>query len=184
MKKRKKFLLIPVILVLLALYYYVALPAINIHNAAMWKFIILIPVLLLLYYALPHISFTGNKRKPIHIEQLHKGKVFKLLLSLIIVLVAMYLVGSALSSPVINASKYQKLLTVEKGEFSEDIAQISYDQIPLLDKDSAQILGERKMGSLVDLASQFEVANQYTQINYNDNPVRVTPLKYAGVIKW
>ena len=114
----------------------------------------------------------------------HRSSTFKLLFGIILVLVLIYGVGTLLSSPVINASKYQKLLSVEKGEFSEDIAQISYDQIPLLDKDSAQILGNRKMGSLVDLASQFEVAEQYSQINYNGDPVRVTPLRYAGIIKW
>ena len=74
-------------------------------------------------------------------------------------------------------------MAVEKGEFSEDITQISYDQIPLLDRASAEILGNRKMGSLVDLASQFEVTELYTQSNLNDNPVRLTPLKYADIIK-
>ena len=36
----------------------------------------------------------------------------------------------------------------------------------------------------VDLASQFEVADEYSQINYKNNPVRVTPLRYADLIKW
>lgn len=40
------------------------------------------------------------------------------------------------------------------------------------------------MGSLVDLASQFEVADEYSQINYKNNPVRVTPLRYADLVKW
>ena len=75
-------------------------------------------------------------------------------------------------------------MKVEKSKFTKDIDQISYDQIPLLDKSSAEILGARKMGSLVDLASQFEVADEYSQINYKNNPVRVTPLRYADLIKW
>ena len=40
------------------------------------------------------------------------------------------------------------------------------------------------MGSMVDMVSQFEVGNDYTQINYKDRPVRVTPLVYANGIKW
>ena len=40
------------------------------------------------------------------------------------------------------------------------------------------------MGSMIDMASQFEVDEIYSQINYNDKPVRVSPLKYASVIKW
>lgn len=56
----------------------------------------------------------------------------------------------------------------ETGNFAEDIEQISYDQIPLLDKESAALLGNRKMGSMVDMVSQFEVSDLYSQINYQD----------------
>ena len=182
--KKRALILVPVLLVLAALYYYIALPAINIHNASIWKLLIAIPVILLIFYSIPKVTFTGKRNRPLELNMVHRSSTFKLLFGIILVLVLIYGVGTLLSSPVINASKYQKLLSVEKGEFSEDIAQISYDQIPLLDKDSAQILGNRKMGSLVDLASQFEVAEQYSQINYNGDPVRVTPLRYAGIIKW
>ena len=34
------------------------------------------------------------------------------------------------------------------------------------------------------MVSQFEADDIYSQINYKDNPVRVTPLRYASVIKW
>lgn len=173
------------VIVIAAIYYYIALPAVNIHNPAMWRFVLIIAAAAFVVCAAPKISFTGNRRRPVEIRS-SRGKTgaFKALGSLVIVIIAAYGIGSLLSSPVINASKYQKLMTVEKSEFTKDITQISYDQIPLLDKASSQILGERKMGSLVDLASQFEVADQYTQINYKDNPVRVTPLKYADLIKW
>ena len=40
------------------------------------------------------------------------------------------------------------------------------------------------MGSMVDMVSQFEVANDYSQINVNNKPVRVSPLVYASPIKW
>ena len=40
------------------------------------------------------------------------------------------------------------------------------------------------MGSMVDMVSQFEVDELYSQINYQDRPVRVSPLKYADIIKW
>ena len=86
--------------------------------------------------------------------------------------------------PAKNAKKYQALLTIEEREFTEDIKEVDYRTIPLLDKDSAALLGNRKLGSLVDMVSQFEVDDIYTQINYKDNPVRVSPLRYASLIKW
>ncbi len=39
-------------------------------------------------------------------------------------------------------------------------------------------------GELSDMVSQFEVAEEYTQINYKGRPVRVTPLRYGDWIKW
>ncbi len=95
-----------------------------------------------------------------------------------------FIFGSVLSSPVVNAGKYQRLLAIEEREFTEDIKEVDYHTIPLLDKDSAALLGDRKMGSMVDMVSQFEVSTDYTQINYNGTPVRVTPLVYASPIKW
>lgn len=185
MKKKKSLILLALLLLVLAgVYYYIALPAINIHSVSVWHVLIFLAVIAFIFYCLPKITFTGERHAPIAMNQIHKTLGFKVLLGLVLVLLICYYGGSLLSSPIINASKYQQLLTVETGEFSEDIAQISYDQIPLLDKESAQILGERKMGSLVDLASQFEVADQYSQINYQGDPVRVTPLRYASLIKW
>lgn len=72
----------------------------------------------------------------------------------------------------------------EERNFAEDIKEISYDQIPLLDKESAELLGNRKMGSMVDMVSQFEVSSLYSQINYKEQPYRVSPLVYASPIKW
>lgn len=91
---------------------------------------------------------------------------------------------SLLSSKIINASKYQKLLDVETRSFKDDIKEVSYDQIPILDKDSAETIGNRVMGTMVDLVSQFEVNDMYTQINYKNKPVRVSPLQYGSLIKW
>lgn len=183
-KTRNIILIVLVLLFLLAVYYYFALPAINIHSTSTWKAIIAIPVVLFLFYVVPRIRFTGEKHRPIQTNLIQKTFLFRFLLSIILLLCVIFGIGSLLSSPVFNASKYQKLLSVETGEFSKEITQISYDQIPLLDRDSAEILGDRKMGSLVDLASQFEVTDLYTQINYKDTPVRITPLQYADPIKW
>ena len=96
----------------------------------------------------------------------------------------MYVVGAVLSSPIVNAKKYRNLLEIEERDFTEDIKPADFNQVPLLDKESASLLGNRKMGSMVDMVSQFEVSDLYSQINYNGKPVRVTPLVYASPVKW
>ena len=176
MKKTKlKVLAVLAVLILAAGYYYAALPALNLHSADLWMFLILLVLVVAAAYIM--------KKRPTRYE-LKKLKGFKVIEAVLVLLVGAYLIGSLLSSPIVNAKKYQKLLKVQEGEFTKDIEELSFDQIPLLDRDSAQILGNRKMGSMVDMVSQFEVDDLYSQINYQDQPVRVSPLRYASLIKW
>ncbi len=176
MKKAKAKIIGAIVLVIVAfLYYYFTLPAINIHSRDFWFFIgILVAVIALIYAWKKHL-------RP---DEIKESKGMKAILFVLAAVVVVYLVGALLSSPIVNAKKYQKLLKVEEGEFTKDIEELSFDQIPLLDKESATLLGNRKMGSMVDMVSQFEVDDIYSQINYNDRPVRVSPLKYASGIKW
>lgn len=179
-------LVVVILLLLFAfLYYYVTLPAINIHSAGFWFF-------LMFFIVIGNVIWIAHKIRKEYggfpLESIRFDfsllKHLKLGLLLLGIVFIIYVIGNVLSSPIVNARQYQKLLTIEKREFTEDIKEIDYNTIPLLDKDSASILGNRKMGSLVNMVSQFEVDEDYNQINYNDKPVRVTPLKYASLIKW
>ena len=99
--------LVVVVLILAAIYYYIALPAINIHNPELWKFVLFLAVIIFALYALPKTTFTGDRRHPVNFSGNYKTKTFKFLASLVVVIAAAYFVGTLLSSPVINASKYQ-----------------------------------------------------------------------------
>ena len=183
-KKKGKVLLILAILLMLGIYYYVTIPAINIHASGFWVSLIVILVLLLILCMGRNLRVRSFDDLHNIREEIKESKLTRLLAGLIIVVAVVYLGGSILSSPIVNAKKYQKLLEPETGNFTEDIAQVNYNQIPLLDKDSAELLGNRKMGSMVDMVSQFEVSSLYSQINYQGRPVRVTPLVYASPVKW
>lgn len=175
MKGKKKLLVGLVILIAAAVYYYVTLPAINIHSSDTWFLLIFLIAVLAVVYAV---------RKKLGKGELRGDKGIKGFGFVILALGVIYVVGSLLSSPIINAKKYQKLMEVEEGNFADDVEELSFDKIPLLDKDTAELLGDRKMGSMVDMVSQFEADSIYSQINYKDNPVRVSPLRYANLIKW
>lgn len=170
-----KLLAVLALVILAGIYYYVALPALNIHSTEFWIFLIVVIVAAAFFYA---------KRKRFDRYALKESKGMKVILGILGAVVIVYAAGTLLSSPIVNAKKYQKLMKVEDGEFTKDIEELSFDQIPLLDRDSATILGNRKMGSMVDMVSQFEVDDWYSQINYQDQPVRVSPLRYASLIKW
>lgn len=181
--------LIAVLLIILAagIYYYFSLPALNIHSAGCWFFVMsLIAAAMVIYTvrkAIREKEITFTKKGLVNAE-LKFDKVMKGLGILLIAVFAVFLIGDLLSSPIINAKKYRELMTVEERNFTEDIQEVDYTTIPCLDKDSAALLGDRKMGSMVEMVSQFEVANDYTQINYKGKPTRVTPLRYASEIKW
>lgn len=188
MKKLKTKLLIFIPALLVAfIYYYVALPAINIHSAGLWWFLIFaLAVILVMHMIRRAVRKTGKKivgYNPIEIS-LKDDKAGKVILILILAAIVIFLVGDILSSPFINARKYQQLMTVENRVFTEDIAPVDYNTIPLLDKSSASILGDRKMGSMADMVSQFVVTDEYSQINFRGRPTRVSPLGYASPIKW
>ena len=185
----KKSILYPIIgvaaLIAAFIYYYITLPAINIHSSGFWFFLLGAVAVVMVIYVLRK---AGKEIFTFGVASMHFSlkdyPALKWLGILFLLLLVVYGIGTLLSSPVINAKQYQQLMTVETRNFSEDIEEADYRSIPLLDKDSAALLGDRKMGSLVDMVSQFEVADDYTQINYNNVPVRVTPLVYASPIKW
>lgn len=184
--KTKLLILIPALLVA-GIYYYAALPAINIHSAGLWWFLIFALAVIFVVHIIRRAAGKAGKKivgyNPVEIS-LKDDKAGKFILILILAAIVIFFVGDILSSPFINARKYQQLMTVENRVFTEDIAPVDYNTIPLLDKSSAAILGDRKMGSMADMVSQFVVMDEYSQINFRGRPTRVSPLGYASPIKW
>lgn len=164
------------------IYFYVKLPAINLKDTAFYGMIF---VMAIVYCALALLRSGRIK------EASGVGGFFRVIkktcaIPAIIcgVLILIFIVGNLISAPIFRASAYADILTVREGDFTEEVAEISFDQIPMLDKDSAERLGNRKLGELSDMVSQFEVAPDYSQINFQGTPVRVTPLEYGDLIKW
>ena len=163
-----------------AVYFYIALPAINLHDPAFYFFFLLCTAVFCVLTLI-----TGNYSVENNQEALKTvWKHCKWPLMACAVLLAVLLVGSLLGSVVFRSGDYTKLLPIENGDFATDVAEISFDKIPMLDKDSAAMLCSRKLGELADMVSQFEVADNYSQINWQDTPVRVATLRYGDLFKW
>ena len=169
-----------VTLLFAAVYYYVALPAINFKTAEFYTFLVLLAVV----YCVCAIITSGFQGTGAKGYFKFVKKQCRVPFFLTVGLLAVALVGSIISWEVFRAADYRDLLTVEDGDFAAEVEEISFDQIPMLDSASAKKLGNRKLGELADMVSQFEVADDYTQINFKGRPVRVTPLRYGDIIKW
>lgn len=183
MKKYLKLIITVLVVGITAfIYYYIALPAVNIHSPGFWFFILgaLVVISIVAGFSTANLDSKGRRLG----GPLFKNNLFKIVLSITGVILLVFIIGSILSSPIVNAGKYQRLLTISDRDFTEDIQEVSYKDIPILDKDSAILLGSRKMGSIIEYVSQFEVGGNYTQINYQGTPVRVSPLQYGSIIKW
>lgn len=164
------------------LVYYFMLPAFNLHATECYLFIGFLCVVFLACSLFTSGMQVGEGGPREYFKHLKAQSMIPL--GVIVALAVVFVVGNLLSWPVFRAGAYRELIDIKTGDFAADVQEVSYDQIPLLDKESAERLGDRKLGELSDMVSQFEVSNDYTQINYGDRPVRVTPLEYGDVIKW
>lgn len=119
-------------------------------------------------------------------ENAQKAKFYKRLCIIPIGLVVLFLLGSLCSASFFpgNAEKYASVLETKDLDFKQDIKEVNYNQIPVIDRETAIVLGNKEMGAIPDYVSQFEISNHYSQINYRQKPVRVSPLGYADLFKW
>ena len=175
-----------VTLVVGAVYFYISLPALNLQSEEFYGFVLLLCVV----YILSALVTSGFDVKGAS----GLKEYFKFIKSqcmpigiLLAGLIVIAIVGQVVSMPIFRAGAYRDLLDVQEmnaEDFSKDVSEISFSEIPTLDLASAQYLGDRQMGTLSDMVSQFEVSDAYTQINYNGQPYRVAALEYADLIKW
>lgn len=161
-------------ILLLGVIYYVSLPAITTMSNQLWYMLIAVVVCLM------GIScyFDYSRKGIIGIRS-------KLMMGASVLVIVVFLGGMLLSSPILSASKYAGLMDIENEEFVKDIQEVnSISNIALMDSESAAVIGQRAVGSLSDVVSQYEVSDDYTQLDLNGKPMKVSPLEYAGFFKW
>lgn len=156
--------------------YYIMLPPLHIH--AIETYFYFIPVLGIGYLLLLYL-ISGTK---ISLQ----GKLARSLSYPLIVLgiiVASSFVLNIYHSRLFQASSYVARINLEPTEFSS-ISEVDFSKTPIIDRNSTLKLGDRAMGNIPELVSQFEVSEEYTEISYKESVYRVTPLEYADIIKY
>ena len=179
MKKGKR--LISSILVTLIfgfILYYIFLPPINIHSFNFWFYAIILSLLFGV------INF-GKGILDIHkrtFDLRDKNNYMPFIFPAIIVLGIMII--NLFNGPFFRANKYAHRIEVTSASFTDEIKEVDFNTLAIVDRDSSSKLGDRVMGGMGELVSQFDVSNKYTQINYNAEILRVTPLDYSDWIKY
>lgn len=156
--------------------YYVLIPAINIHSTGFWSYLIifcLVPAALLLILN----SFISKDKAT--------RKIGANILGGCVVIVILAFIAVLSGSTILHSKAYSQILKIDDYDFTEDIDEATaISNIALMDSESAQILGNREIGSLSDVVSQFNVENDYSQIDLNGTPKKVSALGYAGFFKY
>ena len=157
--------------------YYFFLPAINLQSIGFWLYLIST------FTVWTTCDVIGNfiaKRKVKYTENILS------IYAISICIIFLGIIGiNVFMSPIFQSKAYANRIKIDQsGEFTEDVKQVDFKSLPLLDKDSSRKVGDRVMGQMPELVSQFYVSNLYTQINFNDEIVRVTPLEYNGFFKY
>lgn len=184
---RKKGYLICVILwiVWMAAIYYVTLPALNIHSLGFW-FYLIVAVLLPPTIGIGIVqSAIRVSRRGIQVEKSFFSRLPKILVGVIVGILIVLGINAIFSAELFHAKRYASILEIEEKEFTEDIDQsTALSKIALMDTSSAIRLGNREIGSLTELVSQYNVSENYAQIDVNGSPMKVSALDYDGFFKW
>lgn len=174
-----------ILTVLFALiWYYIVLPPINLHAFSFYLYLIFI-MLFFILISIPE-TITNIFKTTKHIREVKiENKVIKYMFLFTVLIIPFICIMDLVLGPIFNSKAYYNRIKInENSNFTTDVKEVDFTKIPLLDKDSSQKLGDRTMGEMTSLVSQFYVSDLYTQINYKDEITRVTPLEYSGFIKY
>ena len=174
-----------------SLYFYIELPAINLASSSFWGSLTMV----VFSFAYPFLLKKGdgvyrmNKSAGNHGEtisfELNGSRFNKITVALILIPSVIMLAGTALSSTVLNARAYANVIEVTEADFATDMKETSeVTNIALMDGNSARYLGNKTLGSVSHMVSQYVVSDRYTQINYQYTPKKVANLEHADFFKW
>lgn len=184
--KTKVYVIFTILLIaLIGVYYYTFHPAINIHLEPFWGAVIVVFIGFGCIFALNQIkdAWFSNVSEVFREKKLSFMTKFFFVLALLSVFV--FAIGSIAGLKVFRAKTYSQMLKVKTYDFAKDIDETEQiTDIALMDTASAKIFGNRKIGSLSDVVSQYEVEDAYTQISVDKQPFKVSALKYASFFKW
>lgn len=169
-------------------------------GAPWWQVLILTILIMFVYFffALPSLSPQSEEfyftiiLSLIVYWVLHAviGKPLKnyvsLQISVVVAILAILIpfVGSFIASPFFFSQQFASVIQVNTGVFEEDVEQANLDQVPVVDREAAQVIGQKELGAVGDLVSQFTISPRYSQVNIQGKPIRVSPLDYYDFIKY
>lgn len=156
---------------------YLALPAITFQSSGFWWFWLGMLVLgTVIYFIANGIVNCVNCEEGGHIPGIVIGVIAG-------VWFIVFIVTAIACSVIANDIEYSNVITVEDGNFKEDIEEINLDDIVVVDVKTAQKLGDRTIANIPN-ATWYDVDDEYNLVVINGEKYRISPVNYGGVWKY
>ena len=173
-----------------SIYFYIELPAVNPASPSFWGSLTMVvfsfayPFLLKKGDGVYKMNKSAGYGETISFE-ISGSRFNKITVALILIPAVIMLAGSVISSTVFNARAYANVIEVTEADFATDMKETNeVTNIALMDGNSARYLGNKTLGSVSHMVSQYVVSERYTQINYQYTPKKVANLEHADFFKW
>ena len=187
---------IALVIILVIVGWYFALPALNLHSTMTWigVIVIILSFAILLFWNKNRLEdCIWRDRRDISKEEKDEMQDrAKTLLNIATYLAiatvfvfALFLLGKLSSSRIIHADRYRNIANVENGNFAEDFpeADPTGSNISFVSMEIAQQLGDRTIAN-VKGAELYEVDDEYNLIEYKGDYYRISSLNYGGLFKY
>ena len=186
-KKSVRIIISTVLTIIFAIgVFYVKLPALNWQSEGFWTYLFACAIFFIASYLFFKFIPMMNSKNGVKngFSSINKGTIV-LVAVLVLTPMIVLIVGTLFSSTLFNAKAYSELIEVPKSDFAEDMPESDVvKNIALMDTATAIKMGDRTLGALSDVVSQYEISENYKQINYQKAPQKVSTLEYADFFKW
>lgn len=188
MKKRilKIFISAILTLVFAGVFFYVTLPAINLQSDTFWMYLFYCVAFYIASYVIMTVFSEAKQNKNIKFDfNLKKSPAIIISAIALSIPLAILGIGTLFSSTFFHANAYSSIIEVPEADFAEDMPETEVvNNIALMDTNTAIIMGERTLGDLIDVVSQYKISVNYKQINYKGTPQKISTLEYVDFFKW
>ncbi len=129
-------------------------------------------------------TLSQTREAPYKINYVSKRKFPTAIKILLIAPWVFLLIMLVFSSPIVSWGAYRDQLgAVEVREFSDDMQAVDTDQIPIVDRNLAQKLADKKLGEKPSLGSQVILGEPTLQM-VDGQLMWVVPLQHSGFFRW
>ena len=157
---------------------YLALPAISFASSGFWWFCIVMGVIATVAFLIANVIV--NEREGTYGEG-HIPTI--VIISATGVLLLVFIVTAIIGGTMVQPKEHSNLITIENGNFDEDISKINLEELVVVDVRTACQTGQR-VAAKIPNSYWYEIDSEYNLVVINGTKYRISPINYGGLFKY